>query len=64
MLRRPDTVVLAGDSHLIHVAIRRVGLGCVVFTSFPVNALNSSDDRCVGLWKNVFQLTARNRREF
>jgi HEAT repeat protein len=58
----PDTVVVAGDSQLIHVAIRPMGMGCVAFTSFPINALDGSDDHSVALWKNIFQSTTQSPR--
>jgi HEAT repeat protein len=57
-----DTVVLVKDSELIHVAYRPLGLGCVAFTSFPVNALDGADERSILLWKKILQLTVSSSR--
>ena len=48
--------VLLEDAHYVHAAVRRVGLGRVVFTSFPIDALVHSDPRVVMLWTALLGL--------
>ncbi len=45
-------VVLA-DAHYVHAATRSLGLGRIVFTSFPLNALKQDDKAAVGLWDRL-----------
>ncbi|HEY8668054.1 MAG TPA: hypothetical protein VIL86_15500 [Tepidisphaeraceae bacterium] len=51
--------VLLHDDHYVHAASKTVGRGRVVFTSFPINALdrkNSKDPRPARLWKQLLNL--------
>jgi len=59
-LREPIdlTEALPGKGHIIysndnyvHAAYRDVGMGRVVFTSFPINALNFDDEKTQALWQ-------------
>lgn len=50
-------VVLARDASFVHVAYRNVGMGRVVFTSFPVGALSPTDARTGLLWREALGLT-------
>jgi hypothetical protein len=43
--------VLLRDEHFVHAAYRPVGLGRVVFTSFPASALAPNDERAISLWR-------------
>jgi hypothetical protein len=45
-------VVLRGRDY-VHAAIRSVGLGKVVFTSFPINALDESQPQATALWEQL-----------
>ena len=65
-LRRPVPIVeatavgtcqvLLGDRDYIHAAIQPVGLGQVVFTSFPVNALDTAQPQAATLWARLLSL--------
>lgn len=48
--------VLLRDRSYVHAAFRTVGMGRVVFTSFPVNALEPSDARVETLWRALLDL--------
>ncbi len=54
-----DTVALR-DVNYVHAAWRSVGLGRVVFTSFPITALKADDERTVRLWRNLLRLDRLN----
>ena len=45
-------VMLRGKDY-VHVAARPLGMGRVIFTSFPVNALDDSQPRAVALWEDL-----------
>jgi hypothetical protein len=47
---------LIGDANYVHAAFKRVGLGRVVFTSFPINALDPADPRTAALWTTLLDL--------
>ncbi len=40
----------------VHVAARHLGLGQVIFTSFPLNGLDLSQPRAIKLWEKLFAL--------
>src|SRR5439155_18118887 len=48
-----DAEVVFRDGHYVHAAVSRVGLGRVVFTSFPINALDSGDQRAAQVWRRL-----------
>ena len=48
-----DGDVLLSDRNYVHIAVRHYGMGRIVFTSFPVNALDSSDARVAQLWQTI-----------
>ena len=51
-----DGQVLLRDRDYVHVAIRRVGLGKVVFTSFPINGLDESQPEASMLWEQLLSV--------
>lgn len=53
-----DDRVLVRDGDYVHAAYRPVGRGRVIFTSFPINALDAGDDRSTALWMDMLQLNA------
>ena len=53
-----DGEVLLRDANYVHAAVRRVGLGRVVFTSFPIDALDHADPRTAALWIKLLDLEA------
>lgn len=46
------TVVLA-DSHYVHIAWRSVGMGRVMFVSFPIGSLDAKDPRVQARWHQL-----------
>jgi hypothetical protein len=48
-------VLMRGPDY-VHVAVRPVGLGKVVFTSFPINALDESQPQVAVLWEQLLSL--------
>jgi hypothetical protein len=48
--------VLLRDACYVHVVEKACGLGKVVFTSFPINALAESQSQAVTLWKRLLSL--------
>jgi hypothetical protein len=53
--------VLLRDEHYVHVARIRLGLGQVVFISYPPNALDPSDPRAAQLWHQILNLDQPSR---
>jgi hypothetical protein len=51
-----DAQVLLRDRDYVHVAVRPVGLGKVVFTSFPINALDPAQPQTAALWEQLLSL--------
>jgi HEAT repeat protein len=58
-----DVHILDSDAELIHAAYRDVGLGRVLFTSFPINAIDPSDPSFAGLWANLLNLNVPTNAE-
>jgi hypothetical protein len=54
-----DGEVLLRDRYYVHVAIRHLGLGRIVFTSFPIDAFDQSNTRAAELWRTILDLRAR-----
>lgn len=52
--------VLLQDEHYVHVAQRPIGMGRLIFTSFPINALQRSD-AADALWLQLLRNTALPR---
>lgn len=50
-----DGQSLLADTHYVHAAVRKVGLGRVIFTSFPVDALDHADPRTPSLWQSLLE---------
>lgn len=48
-----DSRVLLRDAHYVHAAYKPLGLGRVVFTSFPVNGPADGDPRVAELWRQL-----------
>lgn len=48
--------VMLRDRDYINVATKKIGLGKVVFTSFPINALDQSQPQVVILWGQLLKL--------
>jgi uncharacterized membrane protein YphA (DoxX/SURF4 family) len=48
-----DGTVVLRDEHFIHAAYRRLGLGRIVFISFPINALDENDERTAAVWRQL-----------
>lgn len=48
--------VLLRDRDYVHIAVRHIGLGQIVFTSFPLGALDYSDGRVAHLWQTILNL--------
>src|SRR5439155_27374001 len=51
-----DGQVLLRDRDYVHVAIKPVGLGKVVFTSFLINGLDESQPQAAMLWDQLLAL--------
>lgn len=45
--------VVLRDEHYVHAAWRPVGLGRIVFTSFPLSALPADQERTAALWREL-----------
>jgi hypothetical protein len=67
-LRGPVTIIealerdgqtLLRDRDYVHVAARPLGLGKVVFTSFPINALDPAQPQTAVLWEQLLSLRER-----
>lgn len=54
----PEAVVMVGDAQYVHAAYRKVGLGRVAFTSFPLNAPTFTPDIARDLWAPLLGLNA------
>jgi hypothetical protein len=48
--------VLLGDRDYIHAAVQPVGLGRIVFTSFPINALDTAQPQAAEIWERLLSL--------
>ncbi len=48
--------VLLRDRDYVHSAVQPLGLGRIVFTSFPINALADAQPRAGRLWEQLFAL--------
>ncbi len=48
--------VILEDRNYVHAAFRRVGLGRVVFTSFPAAALAPNDSRTPSIWRRLLDV--------
>jgi hypothetical protein len=48
--------VVLQDQNYVHAAFRRLGLGRVIFTSFPVSALSIKDPRTAQVWQRLLTL--------
>ena len=53
--RGSGTILLRGE-HYVHVAAQPVGLGKVVFTSFPLNGLDETQPQVAVLWEQLLGL--------
>lgn len=51
-----DGEVLLRGRDYVHVAVKSVGLGKVVFTSFPINGLDESQPQTAMLWEQLLSL--------
>ncbi len=51
-------VQLIGDAHYVHAAYKTVGLGRVVFTSFPPDSVKQDTERSRQMWTQLLDLTA------
>lgn len=49
----PEDVVVLRDPHFVHAAYREMGLGRIVFTSFPLSSLREDDRNAVALWRRL-----------
>ncbi|HEV7302280.1 MAG TPA: hypothetical protein VGN72_23275 [Tepidisphaeraceae bacterium] len=49
--------VLLADKHYVHAAYRQLGLGRIVFTSFPVNAPKWDEERMRDFWTELLGLS-------
>lgn len=50
------TQVVLRDTNYVHAAVRRLGLGRIVFTSFPISALDPKDGRMRPIWRRLLGL--------
>jgi len=50
--------IVLQDQDYVHAAFQRVGLGRVIFTSFPVSALTLTDPRTAQVWQRMLALEA------
>jgi hypothetical protein len=50
--------VLLRDASLVHAAWQRVGLGRIVFTSFPISSLDPGNPAAIAFWRDALQLDA------
>lgn len=48
-----DEVIVLRDEHFVHAAYRDLGLGRIVFTSFPVSGLREDDSAAASLWSRL-----------
>lgn len=48
-----EDVVVLRDAHFVHAAYREMGLGRIVFTSFPLSGLQEDDRNAVALWQRL-----------
>jgi len=51
-----DGEVVLSDAHYVHASLKSVGLGRVIFTSFPIDALDHADARTVAIWRQLLNL--------
>lgn len=50
--------IVIADQDYVHVAYRTIGLGRIIFTSFPINALDAKAAATSQLWKQLLQTGA------
>jgi hypothetical protein len=51
--------VLLRGPHYVHAAYRSIGMGRLVFVSFPVSALSPDDERSMKLWSDLLNLNVQ-----
>jgi hypothetical protein len=56
-----DGEVLLRSRDYVHVATKSIGLGRVIFTSFPINGLDESQPQAVALWEQLLSLKQPRR---
>ncbi len=52
----PGGIVVAADADLVHAAYRPLGLGRVIFTSFPAGAMDAKQSSTRQLWRTALNL--------
>lgn len=48
--------IMLHDRYLVHAAVSYLGLGRIVFISFPMNSLDSTDERTARIWRRLLDL--------
>ncbi len=56
IVKDDGVTVILQDKDYVYAAYRQVGMGRVIFTSFPASALSNSDPRTTGVWRRLVSL--------